>query len=170
MERADRQRSALLLCGSRLKKRVSHDTLENKGKAHWQIVRRNLEVHKENSRKFWVIYDGECAFCRRQIERLRRRDRSGRFECLPSQSEALAEHFPELEGADLEQGVRLITPERQIYSGADAVYQITRRLPRWRRIAWLYHVPGIHALCRWGYRWIARHRHRLGCEVCNPTD
>ena len=57
---------------------------------------------------------------------------------------------------------KLITPDDDVHVGADAAYQIARRLPCWRRIAWLYKVPGIHWLTRAVYAWIAANRQSLG--------
>ncbi len=113
-----------------------------------------------------VVYDGECPFCRTQIERMRGRDKLGRFDFLPRQTPGLDDRFPQLKHGDFDTGMRLILPDGRVHVGADAVYEICRQLPRWRRVTWLYRVPGIHALARRGYAWIAAHRRSLGrtCE------
>lgn len=109
-----------------------------------------------------VVYDGECAFCRRQIARIRRQDRAGAFEYTARQTPGLDEAFPELARGDFNTGMRLIMPTGRIYVGADAVYRIARQLPVWRRVAWLYRVPGLRGLARAAYAFIAARRHRLG--------
>ncbi len=120
-----------------------------------------------------VVYDGECAFCRTQIERMRARDKLGCFDFVPRQTPGLDDRFPQLKEGDFDTGMRLILPDGRVHVGADAVYQISRRLPLWRRMAWLYRVPGIHALARRIYAWIAAHRRSLGrpCEndACSAT-
>ena len=65
--------------------------------------------------------------------------------------------------------MRLITPDDVIHVGADAAYQIVRRLRYLRRIAWLYHVPGIHWLTRAIYAWIAANRQSLGGKCDEET-
>ena len=62
--------------------------------------------------------------------------------------------------------MRLITANDEYFVGADAVYEIARRIPAWRRWAFLYRIPGIHRLARWAYAWVAVHRRALGktCE------
>ncbi len=113
-----------------------------------------------------VVYDEECPFCQRQITPIRRRDSLGRFEYVPRQTVGLAERFPALAEGDFDTGMRLIRPDGSIYVGADSVYHIARQLPVWRRFAWLYRLPGVHALARAAYAWIADHRRSLGkrCE------
>ena len=59
-------------------------------------------------------------------------------------------------------GMRLIRPDGSIYVGADSVYHIARQLPAWRWFAWLYRIPGIHAVARSAYAWVAAHRKSLG--------
>ena len=109
-----------------------------------------------------VVYDGECAFCRRQIARIRRYDRHDRFEYVPRQTPRLTDRFPALARGDFDTGMRLIMPDGRIYVGADSIYQIARRLAFFRWFTWLYRVPGIDVLARAVYGWIAARRQSLG--------
>ena len=108
-----------------------------------------------------LIYDGECPFCLKQIERIKRRDTEASFEYVPRQTPGLDERFPRLAEGDFDSGMRLIQPDGIIHVGADAVYHIARRLPGWRRLAWLYRLPGLHGLARLAYGWVAAHRRSL---------
>ena len=123
-------------------------------------------------RKSTIVFDGDCSFCRLWVARIARMDRSGTFEFVARQTEGLTKRFPKLVEGDFNKGMRLITPDDAIHVGADAAYQIVHRLRYWRRIAWLYHVPGIHWLTRSAYAWIAAHREALSgkCddETCKP--
>ena len=122
--------------------------------------------------KSTVVFDGDCSFCRRWVARIARRDPNGTFEFVPRQTEGLTKRFPKLAEGDFNTGMRLITPDDVIHVGADAAYQIARRLRYWNRVAWLYHVPGIHWLTRSGYAWIAAHRQSLSGDCddgsCKP--
>ena len=112
-----------------------------------------------------VVYDAECAFCRGQIARIQARDRNGTFEYVPRQTPELLRRFPRLAKGDFNTGMRLVAPDGHIFVGADAVYQIARALRPWSWVAWLYRVPGLHALARWAYAWVAAHRKSLSrCE------
>lgn len=119
-----------------------------------------------------LVYDGDCSFCRRWVDRIARGDRSGTFEFVARQTEGLTERFPKLVEGDFSTGMRLITPDGTVHVSADAAYQIVRRLRYVRRIAWLYHVPGIHWITRTTYAWIAAHRQSLSREsddgTCKP--
>ncbi len=97
-------------------------------------------------RRSTLVYDGHCSFCRRWVDRIARRDRSGTFEFVARQTEGLTKRFPKLIEGDFNTGMRLITLDGTVHVGADAAYQIVRHLRYWRRIACLYHVPGIHWL------------------------
>lgn len=109
-----------------------------------------------------LVYDGDCSFCRRWVARIAHRDSHGTFEFVARQTEGLTERFPKLAEGDFNTGMRLITPDDTIHVGADAAYQIARRLTYWRKIAWLYHVPGIHGCTQSVYAWIAANRQSLG--------
>ena len=115
-----------------------------------------------------IVYDGECPFCQKQMAWVRARDPQEQFEFVPSQTPDLTKRFPALEGEDLDSGLRLLQVDGSVLSSADAVYEIARRLPRWRWLAWLYRVPGLRALARSFYRWIAAHRHVLKTDRDEP--
>lgn len=118
-----------------------------------------------------VIYDGECPYCRRQVDRIHRMDKRGVFDCVPRQAEGLDQRYPRLAEGDFNTGMRLIEPDGTIHVAADAVYHIARRLPATGWFAWLYRVPGLKQICRAVYAWIARNRMKLGrctdetCEI-----
>jgi predicted DCC family thiol-disulfide oxidoreductase YuxK len=119
-----------------------------------------------------VVYDAACAYCRRQVERIRRRDTKDAFAYFPRQTEGLEQRFPALVEETFDSGMRLVHEDEAISVGADAVYQIARRLGGWRRFAWLYRVPLLRGLFRIAYAWIARNRHRLArdCEGTCGVD
>jgi predicted DCC family thiol-disulfide oxidoreductase YuxK len=100
------------------------------------------------------LYDGECAFCRRQAERLRRRAGDAvRFE--PYQD---AGHVPGVQPSELARAVHFIDADGRVSSGAEAIYQVLATGGRATRL-WMYrHVPGFALLSEFGYRAIARHR------------
>tara|TARA_Y100000588_G_scaffold341581_1_gene385724 strand:+ start:6549 stop:6857 length:309 start_codon:yes stop_codon:yes gene_type:complete len=92
---------------------------------------------------------------------MKQRDRNDTFDYLPNQTEGLELEFPKLMEQDLNAGMRLINTDSTVSVGADAVYQITRRLDGWRHLAWLYRVPVLQWVFRATYAWVAKNRHRL---------
>jgi predicted DCC family thiol-disulfide oxidoreductase YuxK len=112
-----------------------------------------------------VVYDGQCGFCRTEINKLRKRDKEGLLEFVPRQESSLERRFPEIMSVDFEEGMLLIKADRQIEVGADAFYEIWRCLPDTKGSAWLLEVPLVKPMGRLVYKLIAANRHRLG-NVC----
>ena len=122
-----------------------------------------------------IVYDGECRFCRAQTRRIQRWDRRDAFEYVPRQTPGLAGRFPVLEAGDFNAGMRLVSRDGSVHVGADAVYEIARRLPICRWLAWVYRVPIAHGMLRRAYGWIAANRGRLGgtdavCLECEDRE
>jgi lipase maturation factor 1 len=103
-----------------------------------------------------MIWDGECHFCRRWIERWREIT-AGEIEYAPYQE--IAERFPEIPREQFQRSVVYIDKTGQVFVAAEAVYQSLRcrRSKKW--LWWGYqHIPGFAAISEFGYRFIARHR------------
>jgi predicted DCC family thiol-disulfide oxidoreductase YuxK len=101
-----------------------------------------------------LIYDGNCGFCRRWVERVRRWDRHGRLTLLPYQTPDLETRFPQLSRAECRQRMHLVAANGEVHRGADAGREVLRRLPA----GWLWTlpflVPGASALAERIYVWI----------------
>lgn len=117
-----------------------------------------------------LIYDGECGFCRRLVDLVLRWDRAGRLATVPFQGVVLERYGVSREAA--EQAMQLVAPSGAVWSGAAAARELTALLPRLRPLGWLFRVPGAMFLAERTYRWIARNRHRFGCEsrFCRRGD
>ncbi len=104
-----------------------------------------------------LIYDGECGFCRRSVDLVRRWDREHRLVLVPFQDEArvarLGIPLPALAAA-----MHLVRPDGRVFAGADAAPEILRLVPGGRLLAWLFRVPGVLPVARRVYGWIARQR------------
>jgi predicted DCC family thiol-disulfide oxidoreductase YuxK len=87
-----------------------------------------------------VVYDGDCQFCRRQVERLNWLDRGKRLSFLTLQDPAIALLLPDLTHEQLMQEMVVVTT-------------------LWW-LAPLLHIPGSLLLWSWAYRTIARNRYR----------
>ena len=113
-----------------------------------------------------IIYDGECNFCLNGIRRIQNKDQAGQFTYTPKQTPDLYAHYPQLEAIESKEGMRFIDANGKIYCGADTIYQIYRRLGRYRYITWLYLVPVIRTLLKGAYLIIAKNRSRLSKLDC----
>ncbi|RIK66707.1 MAG: DUF393 domain-containing protein [Planctomycetota bacterium] len=109
-----------------------------------------------------MIYDGACGFCRARAADILRRDRNHCLRFATWQDADLAGRFPAAADLPRNEGLGFVRADGRVVIGADAVYEVYRRLPGWRWLAWLYRVPGLNTLCRRMYRWFAANRHRLG--------
>src|SRR5204862_5607529 len=109
-----------------------------------------------------LIWDGECHFCRRWIERWR--------EITGDQvdyetSQQVGDRFPEISRAQFERAVVLIETDGAIFTGAEAVFRSLRCRSSKRWLAWsYYHVPGFAPITEGLYKFIAMNR-RLASGV-----
>ncbi len=103
-----------------------------------------------------MIWDGECHFCKRWIERWREIT-AGKVD-YATYHEA-AHHFPEIPVEQFKRAVALIEPDGKAFFAAEAVYRSLAHCRSRKWLAWSYdHVPGFAAVSETAYKLIARHR------------
>jgi predicted DCC family thiol-disulfide oxidoreductase YuxK len=107
-----------------------------------------------------VVYDGECGFCTRWVERLRRWS-AGALDFAPFQEAAA--RFPSIPREEFERSVQLVETDGRVFSGAEVVFRALAHSRRARALLWCYRrVPGFASVSEWGYRFVARHRGWFG--------
>ena len=103
-----------------------------------------------------LVWDGECSFCRRWIERWRGLT-GDRVEYATYQD--VAARFPEIPREKFAEAVRLIEPDGRVSGGAEAVF---RTLSFARGRGWLIalyrRMPLFAPISEWIYRNVARRR------------
>jgi len=97
------------------------------------------------------------------------RDRDQVFEYVPRQMKGLEDRFPRLAEGEFNTGMRLVHMDGSIDVGADAVYGIASRLPGWKSLAWVYRLPVLNSICRFGYGLIAKYRYKLARRCDNDV-
>src|SRR5437660_2947584 len=103
-----------------------------------------------------IIWDGECHFCRRWIERWREITRDAVDYATSQES---AERFPEIPREQFERSVIYIETDGSVFLGAEAVFRSLRCRSSKKWLAWSYdHVPGFAAVSESLYRIIAFNR------------
>ena len=134
-----------------------------------------------------VIYDDQCGFCIRLLRVCRAFDTAGRLrflgsssfrlkpeatEALPEATEALPEATGELANADFDNAMFAVAPDGRVTRGFFACRRIIRELPLLWPLLPLAYFPGSGWIGSHVYAWVARNRHRLGCEseVCDLPE
>lgn len=103
-----------------------------------------------------MIWDGECHFCKRWIERWREIT-AGKLDYAPYQEAAA--RFPEIPIEQFGRSVVFIELDGETFFAAEAVYRSLRYQSSRKWLAWSYdHVPGFAVISESAYKFIARHR------------
>ncbi len=108
-----------------------------------------------------ILFDGHCAFCRAQAERLRAWSTPARpLELVDFQADGALERFPMLTHAQCMAAMQMVTPSGRVFGGAEAVARLV--LTRWWGFfAWGYYLPGVRQLADYAYRAVAKRRYLL---------
>ncbi|MCA9132117.1 MAG: DUF393 domain-containing protein [Planctomycetales bacterium] len=115
-----------------------------------------------------VIWDGQCRFCRTQVERLRRFDWAGQLAYISLHDPRVAERYPDLGYQQMMDQMWLVCSDGRKYGGADAGRYLSRKLWTLWWLAPLLHIPLSMPLWRWLYQRIAERRYRLSGGQCDP--
>jgi lipase maturation factor 1 len=122
-----------------------------------------------------LIFDGDCHFCRRWVERWRELT-NGAVEYAPFQE--VAARFPEIPREAFENAVHFIERDGTVYRAAEAVFRSLGTARGGCRLIWCYeHLPGFAPITETAYGLVARNRQlasfftRLfwGNDVRQPT-
>ena len=110
-------------------------------------------------KKWIMLYDGDCGFCRQWIMRWRKAA-SEEVDFEPCQVPGLLAQFPETSQAECARAVVLIDREsREKWVGAHAVFRALATNPKRGRMLWCYlHVPLLRPASEFLYRLVARNR------------
>jgi predicted DCC family thiol-disulfide oxidoreductase YuxK len=113
--------------------------------------------------KAQVLYDGQCPFCIKSVNALKRLDWLHRLHFLDARDPAvLPPREPPLDPDRLLEEMHLLTPDgKQVYHGYGAFRWLAWRLPLLWPLAPLMYIPGVPQLGQKVYLWIARNRFRL---------
>src|SRR3954471_12364725 len=87
-----------------------------------------------------VVFDGDCRFCRRWIERWR--EMTGTAVEDEAYQDA-ATRFPEIPREDFEKALHFIDRDGTVYRGPEAVFRSLGSVRGGRALLWCYeHIPG----------------------------
>jgi predicted DCC family thiol-disulfide oxidoreductase YuxK len=112
-----------------------------------------------------LLYDGDCAFCRREAARLVRWLPEGAVAARSFREPGALQALPDLDAARCQKALQLVRADGRVFSGAEGLVQALRH----RRLglaARLYYLPPLRQLVDAGYALVARNRHRLAGQAC----
>ncbi len=113
-----------------------------------------------------VIYDGDCNFCKSQVQTLSRIDVGGdRLSFLSLHDPRVAQRYPDLTHDQMMEQMYVIDPEGGRHGGSEAVKYLSRRLPLLWPAVPILHIPGTAGLWRWMYGQVAKRRYRIAGKM-----
>jgi predicted DCC family thiol-disulfide oxidoreductase YuxK len=109
-----------------------------------------------------ILFDGDCAFCRKSVAVLQKLDWLGRFAYINVRDTAQPLlHQAPVVGAPLLEQMHVLTPAGRLYGGYRSIRWLAWRVPLLWPLAPFLYLPGITQLGDYVYRWVARHRFQL---------
>ena len=105
----------------------------------------------------WLFFDAECGFCTR-IARWLRPILLRRGLAVAALQDVRVGALLGLPKAELLRELRFLLADGKQAGGADAVLAVAREIWWARPLVWLGSVPGMMAVLRRGYRWVAAQR------------
>ena len=110
-----------------------------------------------------IIYDGQCGFCIRSLEIVRKFDVSRVLSFYDSHVPATLERFPQLRDADLADAMYTIAAGEPPYRGFYSFRRILWASPLLWALLPLFYFPGVALIGERVYAWVASHRRSFGC-------
>ena len=116
--------------------------------------------------KIIVMYDADCAFCRRSVDLFRQWDKRGILRFVACASDERVKFFPFVREEECMGALQAIFSDGSRKSGFDAVAYVMRNLSGWRGALGflLVHAPGLPFIGRIIYKWIAKNRYKIKCD------
>jgi predicted DCC family thiol-disulfide oxidoreductase YuxK len=132
----------------------------------------NAPTSGSPGRPYTVVYDGHCKVCGKLVTVLKKWDKRGDLEIIPSQTPGIGARFPWIPARAYLESVQFIDHRNEsTWQGAAALEHIIDVLPKGRFITWIFSIPFVRPLAERFYRWFARNRYHLGCgEHCQLRE
>lgn len=105
-----------------------------------------------------VYFDGGCPLCSKEIAAYRASRGGDQIHWIDAQACSESELGPQLNRPSALARLHVRLPDGKLLSGAAAFVVIWQRLPAFRGLAWLAHVPGMPLLMEAAYRAFLRIR------------
>ena len=108
------------------------------------------------SEKAVMLFDGDCGFCRRWIEKWKAKT-GDKVAYHPYQK--VIHEYPQIREEDCQKAVHLVVADGTVYSGAHAVLKALSLAGHYRLVLWSYeHIAPVRWVLEGGYHFVARSR------------
>jgi predicted DCC family thiol-disulfide oxidoreductase YuxK len=116
-----------------------------------------------------IIYDGQCGFCIRSLQIVRKFDRSRTLRFYDSHRPDTLAKFPQLSGVNLDEAMFTVVEDEPLYSGFFGFRRLIWNSPVTWILIPIFYFPGAAVFGPIVYRWVARNRSKFGChsDVCD---
>jgi predicted DCC family thiol-disulfide oxidoreductase YuxK len=102
-----------------------------------------------------LVFDNQCGFCRRWVDRVTRLDRDGAVRLVPLQDQT-ATLLTGQPVDKLRQAVHFVRKDGSVFAGAAAARELLAVLPGLGATRIVASVPGMMFLAEQVYAWVAR--------------
>ena len=116
---------------------------------------------------YLVLFDGHCAFCRAQYQRLLALAKPHAITARDFQQPGALDDLPGLDHETCMRAMALVAPDGAITTGAEAVATALATRPWLKPALWLYRIPPFTQIADRLYAAIARRRYRLMRPTCD---
>jgi len=109
---------------------------------------------------FTIFYDGNCPLCAKEIKMLKNRNADGNLAFEDIYAHDFSTKYPELDWQALNDKIHGVDENGNIFIGLDVTHKAWSLVG----VGWLYaplRWPLIKVVADAGYRFFARHRHRI---------
>jgi predicted DCC family thiol-disulfide oxidoreductase YuxK len=113
-----------------------------------------------------VIYDGNCQFCRRQVDRLHRYG-GNKLAFISLHDPDVKRYAPNLSHEQLMNQMYIVDASGRQFGGAAAFRYLSRKLPALWPVAPFLHIPLALPIWQWLYAQVARRRYRWNRDTCD---
>ncbi len=101
-----------------------------------------------------LVFDGQCGFCRRWVDRVTRLDRSGAVRLLPLQDKT-ATILTGQPVERLQRAAHFVRADGRVFAGAAAARELLAALPGLGGVRVVAGLPGVMFLAEQAYAWVA---------------
>jgi predicted DCC family thiol-disulfide oxidoreductase YuxK len=111
-----------------------------------------------------VLYDGDCAVCRRATEWLKHQPAYVRLDFVQAGGDEARRRYPELDPADTLKEVTVVAAGGAVYRGSNAWVMCLWALRQHRPLAYRLSTPAMAPRARQFVAWFSEHRGWLGSD------